>query len=203
MAIPINKEFWEQKHNEHSPWLTGTDFHSLLRQFNLTQDNFKNKKVLEIGTGHGICSRAISSIAGELYCCDISKSALTKVKDFAQQTFLTTDIAQIPAVDLAICHLVFVHCTDQEMLRIINEVTLAQGGRFMFHCSGLKNNVLTDMAKTRLVDDGSHFFRSIDATKDIIAQSNKKLVTVSDPVDILHAGWFDHQWYYVTVENNN
>lgn len=200
MIKSIGKDFWEGKHQENSNWLTGTGFESLLAQFKITKDNFTNKKVLEIGVGKASCSMEIAKLASEFYCCDISKIALDKVKDIATQTFLTTDISQAPAVDLAICHLVFVHCTDEEMLRIINGVTLTDGGRFMFHCSGLKNDTLTDRAKKELVDDGSHFFRSVSAVKDIVAQSNKQLVKVSDPVDILHAGWFDHQWYYVTVQ---
>ena len=119
----------------------------------------------------------------------------------AKEVYQTTNISQAPTVDLAISHLVFVHCTDDEMLRIINGVNLTENGRFMFQVSGLKNGILTDQAKTTLVDDGSHFFRSIEETKNIISQSNKEFVSIIGPNDILHAGWFDHEWYYITVQN--
>jgi len=199
--MAIGKDFWEGQHKANSGWITGTEFEHLLKQFELTTGDIQDKKVLEVGTGRGFCSREFSKYSSELYCCDISNAALDKVKNFARQTYQTADIAQAPQVDLAIAHLVFVHCTDDEMLRLINDINLNEGGRFMFQVSGLKNGILTDQAKTTLVDDGSHFFRSIEETKNIISQSNKEFVSIIGPNDILHAGWFDHEWYYITVQN--
>jgi predicted TPR repeat methyltransferase len=199
--MSIGKDFWEKQHKANSGWITGTEFEGLLNQFNLNLDNIKDKRVLEIGTGRGFCAQELSKYASELYCCDISESALDKVKTFATHTYQTADIAQVPAVDLAIAHLVLVHCTDDEMLRIIDGVNLVPGGCFIFQVSGLKDNILTDRAKTTLVDDGSHFFRSVEETQAIIDRSNKQFVTIIGPNDINHAGWFDHQWYYITVKN--
>jgi hypothetical protein len=45
------------------------------------------------------------------------------------------------------------------------------------------------------------FFRSVNETKNIIDRSNKQFVSVIGPNDINHAGWFDHEWYYVAVQN--
>jgi predicted TPR repeat methyltransferase len=199
--MAIGKDFWETEHRNQSGWLTGTEFHGLLNQFDLTTEDIQDRKVLEIGVGKGNCTQELSRYAEELYCCDISERGLDNVKGYATQTYQTVDIAQSPAVDLAISHLVFVHCTDDEMLRIINGVNLTENGQFMFQVSGLKDGVLTEKAKEVLVDDGSHFFRSVEETKDIISRSNKQFVSMIGPNDILHAGWFDHQWYYVTVEN--
>jgi predicted TPR repeat methyltransferase len=197
----IGKDFWEKEHKGNTGWLTGTSFESLLKQFLLNLSDIQGKKVLEIGVGRGHCTESFKEFASELYCCDISETALDKVRPLAKEVYQTINISQVPAVDLAISHLVFVHCTDDEILRIINGVNLTENGRFMFQVSGLKNGILTDKAKTTLVDDGSHFFRSIEETKNIIACSNKQFVSVVGPNDILHAGWFDHQWYYVTVQN--
>ena len=199
--MAIGKDFWEGHHQGNSGWLTGTSFDSLLRQFSLTLDDIKNKRVLEIGVGRGHCTESFGTFASELYCCDISEKGLEKVKKWAKQVFQTQDINSIPPVDLAISQLVFVHCTDEEMLRIINGVNLAEGGRFVFQVSGLKDGILTDRAKKELVDDGSHFFRSIEETQAIIDRSNKHFVSLIGPNDINHAGWFEHRWYYVTVEN--
>jgi len=173
----------------------------LLQQFALALSDIQGKKVLEIGVGRGHCTESFKEFAGELYCCDISEGALDKVRSMAKEVYQTADISQAPQVDLAISHLVFVHCTDDEMLRLINDINLNEGGRFMFQVSGLKDGILTDQAKTTLVDDGSHFFRSIEETKDIINRSNKEFVSIVGPNDILHAGWFDHEWYYITVQN--
>lgn len=199
--MAIGKDFWEKEHKGNTGWLTGTSFDSLLKQFKLSLDDIQNRRVLEIGVGRGHCSESFAHLASELYCCDISETGLEKVKKWAKQVFQTQDIASTPPVDLAISHLVLVHCTDNEMLRIINGVNLAPGGRFMFQVSGLKDGVLTDKAQKILVDDGSHFFRSVDETLAIIDRSNKQFVSLIGPDNILHAGWFDHQWYYVTVEN--
>jgi len=197
----IGKDFWETEHRGNTGWLTGTSFESLLKQFALTLSDIQGKKVLEIGVGRGHCTESFKEFAGELYCCDISEGALDKVRSMAKEVYQTADIVQAPQVDLAISHLVFVHCTDDEMLRLINDINLNEGGRFMFQVSGLKDGILTDQAKTTLVDDGSHFFRSIEETKDIINRSNKEFVSIVGPNDILHAGWFDHEWYYITVQN--
>ena len=199
--MAIGKDFWETEHRGNTGWLTGTSFESLLQQFALALSNIQGKKVLEIGVGRGHCTESFKEFAGELYCCDISEGALDKVRSMAKEVYQTADISQAPTVDLAISHLVFVHCTDNEMLRIINDINLTEGGRFMFQVSGLKDSILTDQAKTTLVDDGSHFFRSIEETKDIINRSNKEFVSIVGPNDILHAGWFDHEWYYITVQN--
>lgn len=200
--MAVGKDFWEQHHTDNSGWLTGTGFRDLLNAFGLTDADITGKRVLEIGIGKATCSPGLASLANELYCCDISEKALSKVKDIACQTYLTTDIIQAPAVDLAISHLVLLHCTDDEMLRIINAVNLTEFGRFIFQISGLKDNVLTEQVQQELVNDGSHFFRSVERTKDIIARSNKQLVSVTDPVPGVHfANWLDHEWYYVTVQN--
>lgn len=199
--MAIGKDFWEGHHKRNTGWLTGTSFTDLLKRFSLTLNDIQNKKVLEIGVGRGHCTESFSNFASELYCCDISETGLEKVKKWAKQVYQTSDINSIPPVDLAVSHLVFVHCTDDEILRIINGVNLAEGGRFIFQCSGLKNGILTDKAKEILVNDGSHFFRSPKEVEDIVSRSNKKIVKISEPTDILHAGWFDHEWYYVTVQN--
>ena len=201
MTEPIGKDFWEEEHRGNTGWLTGTHFDALLRQFGLALADVENKRVLEIGVGRGHCSESFGNFASEFYCCDISETGLDRVRKWAKQVFQTQDVNRAPPVDLAISHLVFVHCTDDEMLRLINEVNLAPSGRFMFQVSGLKDGVLTDRAKEILVDDGSHFFRSVDETRAIIDRSNKQFVSLIGPNDILHAGWFEHQWYYVTVEN--
>jgi SAM-dependent methyltransferase len=200
--MAIGKDFWEQHHRDDSGWLTGTGFENLLTAFGLVEHDIAGKQVLEIGVGKATCSTGLARLASDLYCCDISETALSKVKDLARQTYLSPDIIHIPPVDLAVSHLVFVHCSDDEMLRIINGVNLAEGGRFIFQISGLKDNILTEKVQQELVNDGSHFFRGVEQTKDIIACSNKQLVSVTDPVPgNPFADWLDHEWYYVTVQN--
>lgn len=199
--MAIGKDFWEKHHEENTGWLTGTHFEDFLRQFALTLDDVKGKRVLEIGVGRGHCTESLGTFASELYCCDISEAGLENVKKYAKQVFQTQDVNSIPPVDLAVSHLVFVHCTDDEMLRIINGVNLVDGGRFIFSFSSVIDGIISDRVQEILIDDGSHFFRSPDEVKDLIARSNKELVKISEPNRILHASWFEHDWYYVTVQN--
>jgi len=133
--VTIGQDFWEEKHKEDSAWLTGTNFDQFLQKFRLRLEDIQNRRILEIGVGHGHCTASLGNFASELYCCDISEAGLEKVKKHANQVYQTLNIGSAPPVDLAVCHLVFVHCTDEEMLRIINGVNLAEGGRFIFQCS--------------------------------------------------------------------
>ena len=119
MTEPIDKSFWETKHNSNEIWwISGTGFNTMMNQHKLAHDDFKNKKILEIGVGTGSMSAVLPKYSSEIYCCDISQSALDNVKQYATQVFLTENLKEIPLVDLAFSHLVFQHCTDEEILRI-------------------------------------------------------------------------------------
>ena len=204
MITPINQIFWETQHSKNdTTWLTGTTLAPLLSRHNLTIDVLKNKKILEIGIGLGHCSQEFVHHTDTLYCADISQTALDRVQHLATQTFLTNDIAHAPAVDLAISHLVFVHCTDAETQRIINDVNLTDDGFFSFQVSGLKNDIITEQVQQRLIDNGSHFFRGVDVMKKIIENTNKEIISITDPVygGDYFGNWLQHEWYYVRVKN--
>jgi predicted TPR repeat methyltransferase len=197
--IPIDKNFWENKHtNADRWWLTGTQFDSLLEFHDLSQEDIKNKKVLEIGVGLGICTQTLYKLADELFCADISEVALERVKPFSKLQYHTNDIKLIPSVDIAVCHLVFQHCTDLEITRIINDVNLTDAGIFSFQFASLKDNIITPTMQD-LINKGSHFFRSVDTVKKIIDQTNKELIYISEPT--WWGGKNNHEWYISKVRN--
>jgi hypothetical protein len=96
-----------------------------------------------------------------------------------------------------------VHCTDQEVERIINDVNLTDDGVFTFQVSGLKDNIITERVQAQLIDNGSHFFRGVDVTKAIVARTNKEIISITTPVygGDYFGNWLQHEWYYVQVKN--
>jgi SAM-dependent methyltransferase len=199
MIEPIDKNFWEEIHQVNEPWwLTGTQFNKLLEYHSFVEDNIKGKTVLEIGVGLGTCTAGLSNLSEKLYCCDISEIALNRVKTISAQQFLTKDLKSVPAVDIAFCHLVFQHCTDDEIKRIINDINLKDDAIFSFQFSSLKDNIITTSIQ-ELINKGSHFFRSVDIIKKLIDQTNKEFICVSDP--IWWGGKNKHEWYIAKVRN--
>jgi hypothetical protein len=197
--IPIDKNFWENKHaDEDQWWLTGTRLDSLLGFHALSQDDIKNKKVLEIGVGLGTCTQTLYKLADELFCSDISEVALERVKPFSKSQYHTNNIKLIPLVDIAICHLVFQHCTDSEVTRIINDVNLTDVGIFSFQFAAIKDNIIHDNIK-KLINDGCLFFRSVESIKKIVEKTNKEIIYISDPK--WWGGKNQHEWYSIKVRN--
>jgi SAM-dependent methyltransferase len=198
MTDPVDKSFWETKHNSNEIWwISGTGFNTMMTQHKLAHDDFKNKKILEIGVGTGSMSAVLPKYSSEIYCCDISQSALDNVKQYATQVFLTENLKEIPPVDLAFSHLVFQHCTDEEILRIINSVNLTQDGMFSFEFISLVDNVIIDKVQT-FIDNKTHFFRSLQELTLLLENSNKKIVKIDEPV--FHQKW-QFESNFVKVKN--
>lgn len=201
---PIGYDFWENKHINSDPdWLTGTDIQKLLKYYNITFNELNDKIILEIGVGLGHCSRAFKSRAKTLFCCDISQTALDHVKEYADQLFLSKDLKNILPADLAIAHLVLLHCDDTEVLRIINDVNLTSQGLFYFQFSGLQNDQILPRVKADLIDKGTHFFRNGKQMQEIINKSNKELVNMTEPAYAgeFHGDWLNHEYYFAVVKN--
>jgi hypothetical protein len=196
---PIDKTFWEDKHNIDDPyWLTGTDVGKLLKYHNIIEDDTKGKVLLEIGVGLGTCTSELQKISDKLFCCDVSEIALNRVKEFSDKQFLTNDLKLTEPVNIAICHLVFQHCTDDEITRIINDVNLTDDGIFSFQFAALKDNIISKSVQ-ELINGGSHFFRSVETIKKIVSQSNKEICFISEPK--WWGGKNQHEWYFIKVRN--
>jgi len=199
MISPIDKPFWEDKHSaDDSWWLTGTTTGSLLSYHNISNTDTHGKTVLEIGVGLGTATPDLKNISNKLFCCDISETALARVKEFSDKQFLTTDLKFADPVDIAISHLVFQHCTDTEIKRIINDVNLTDNGFFSFQFASLKNNVVTNSIQ-HMIDSGSHFFRDLETVKKIVNQTNKEIYDISEPK--WWGGKNQHEWYFIKVRN--
>jgi SAM-dependent methyltransferase len=191
------QDFWEDNHNKNDNyWLTG----SLANQiFNIHElKDVVNKRVLEIGIGLGYFTKELFLLNNQVYACDISQNALNRVKDFSK-TYLTQELKVVEPVDLAICHLVFQHCDDTEIERIINDVNLTQDGVFTFQFAYLRDDDPPNEIVTSFINNKSHYFRSLEKIKDIIERSNKKIMYISNPMHYYKPENFS--WYIIKVIN--
>jgi SAM-dependent methyltransferase len=192
---PIN--FWNEKHsNNDKYWLSGYKKDDIFYIHKLKDVN--NLKVLDIGVGLGYFTKELYDLGNEVYACDISEIALSNVKNYAK-TYLTSELKNIEPVDLAICNLVFQHCNDNEITRIINEVNLRNNGIFTFQFAFLRENEEPNEKIKNLIKNGTHFYRSLDKIIDIVEKSNKKIIQILDPIH--YYGDENCSWYIVKVVN--
>jgi hypothetical protein len=196
----IDKSFWESKHSDSDRyWLTGSSLRDIMHLHNLTIDDIKNKKMLEIGVGFGNLSIDAVNHVKELICCDISEVALTKVHPLVTKKYLTTELSKIEPVDLAVCHLVFQHCIDSEIERIINDVVLSDDGIFSFQFAFLRENEEPNENVKNLINGGSHHFRSIETITDMVNKANKEIISISEPMNYYNPENFS--WLMIKIKN--
>lgn len=201
---PIDQSFWEDKHDKtDTNWLTGSDIDRILGFYKLSPSDLSGKTVMEIGVGTGNSIKEISKLAQKTYGVDISETALDKIKSIVTGTYQSSKLKNAPKCDIIICHLVFLHCSDDEVARIINDAPLTKNGKLYFQASGLKDDVITDKVRETLIDNGSHFFRNTEEMKKIILTTNKKLTHLTEPKygGDYHGNWLQHEWYFGTIEN--
>lgn len=194
-------KFWQDQHASDTSWLTGTTFGMILDQYNLEPVHFKNKRCLEIGVGKGIVTRSLSQLADVVYGCDISEKALSKIQSVTGGTWSTQDIDKIPPVDIALCHLVFVHCDDNECERILRSINLADQGRVFCQFSCYKDpeigaNGASQKIKDLLDVGVKHFFRSADEIEAIIQSAGLEIQRTWNRYPGSFHGWEGQIWQY-------
>jgi len=188
--------FWEEKHaTKNEYWLSGYKGAEILNLHNI-DTTISNIKALDIGIGFGYLSKYFHDNHNQVFSCDISTIALEAVKGFAT-TYQTKELSKIEPVDLAVCHLVFQHCTDDEMERIIREVNLTKTGIFSFQFAFLRDGEPPNSTVQRLQKMGTHHFRSLETVKQMVERSGKKIVSISDPVHYYEPENFS--WYFVKL----
>jgi SAM-dependent methyltransferase len=173
-------QFWNNHHlNNDNFWLTGSDLSEIKYRHHIDDEMLLNKDVLEIGVGLGKMTHELSKVAKNIYASDISEVGLDRIKAIAKKTVLSKDIATLPPVDIAICHLVFQHCSDEEIQRIINDVNLKEDGIFYFQFAEYPNPISSMV--NEFIAQKNHFFRSLEQIKNIVKNTNKELIFVSPP----------------------
>lgn len=197
--------FWNDKHQtQNRHWLTGTSLGMIYRFYNIGPDDLKSRKVLEIGVGVGVITKELRQLADKLYCSDISAVALKNASQYADDTFLSQDIGQAPAVDVAICHLVLVHCDDAEVRRILSSINLTPGGKIYCQFSCLKTPDAVDTAppavKKSLTELGPHYFRAHSDIEKMIQDSGLSVSRVKEIDPGGYMGWNGQFWKLCVLE---
>jgi len=189
--------FWNNHHlNNDNFWLTGSDLSEINQWHCINDEMLSNKDVLEIGVGLGKMTHELSKVAKNIYASDISEVGLDRIKAIAKKTVLSKDIATLPPVDIAICHLVFQHCSDEEIQRIINDVNLKEDGIFYFQFAEYPNSISSQI--NEFIAQKNHFFRSLEQIKNIVKNTNKELIFVSPPY--FFGNPWHLNWYFVQVK---
>lgn len=203
MKHAMDRVFWDRHHSaSNQTWLTGSMIDAYLRFFEISREDLKDQRILEIGVGLGRASRELAKITKEFYCADISQAALDKLDDCTSHRFLTTDLKLVPPADLVICYLVTVHCNDDEVQRILNDTQLSAKGKMLVQFSGPRDDgEISERAHTEFVDNGSHHFRTRQEIQDLVSKTNKRIDRMLPSHRVNHNGWFEHDWHPVILTN--
>jgi cyclopropane fatty-acyl-phospholipid synthase-like methyltransferase len=191
--------FWEKNHVESNEyWLSSTNSAEYILDIHGIDKNISGKTILDIGIGVGNLCRYLHSKRNKMNACDISHSALDKVKSFAN-TYHTSELNRVEPVDLAISNLVFQHCNDAEIARIIKDINLKDDGIFSFQFAFLREDEIPNDNVKRLISNGTHHFRDINTIIKIVNTANKKIVDISKPIH--YYGSENFSWHIVKISN--
>jgi len=191
-----NKEFWETNHKTNNRyWLTDSepDYVYKLHDLN-TMLMILTQNILEVGVGTGRSIIRLAEIGHQVYAVDISDSALEKIKCFATAIQIHEGhVWPKNKIDIALCHLVFQHCDDNDFRYIIRKVleSLAPDGFFSFQSADAEEHKLGESCR-QFMAEGHIFFRSKDTVIKVVEEACGKIVSISE--DIVHPNEWDIVW---------
>jgi hypothetical protein len=190
--------FWDNAHfKKLKYWIDSSNSDDILTQHQIDK-NISDKLILDLGIGLGYLTKYLSK-NNKVISVDISNIILEKVKEFAYKTYNTSELLKIEPVDLAICNLVFQHCDDEEVERIIREIQLKEDGIFSFQFAFLRENEEPNDIVKQLIKNKTHYFRSLEKIKEFINKCGKKIVNISEPIH-----WYEKEnfsWLFVKISN--
>ncbi len=192
------EDFWNNAHSKKlNYWINSSNSNDILNYHNFNQ-NISDKLILDLGIGLGYLTEYLSK-NNKVISVDISDVALKKVKNIAYKTYNTSELLKIEPVDLAICNLVFQHCDDEEIERIIREIQLKDDGIFSFQFAFLRENEEPNDFVKELIKNKTHYFRSLEKIKEFVNKCGKKIVSISEPIHWRHTENFS--WLFVKISN--
>jgi 2-polyprenyl-3-methyl-5-hydroxy-6-metoxy-1,4-benzoquinol methylase len=128
-------QFWDQVHSKSQHrYLAFSGPQTVLEFHKIHEKDLDGKRVMDIGVGSGAMSKHMSSCKAQVVSVDISPVGLAAIPF---EKYLSKDIAKCAPVDIAVCHLVFQHCEDDEVKRILKEIKLKPGGFISFQAAEL------------------------------------------------------------------
>jgi Rps23 Pro-64 3,4-dihydroxylase Tpa1-like proline 4-hydroxylase len=190
--------FWNNAHSKQIKyWIDSSTANDILTQHKIDK-YISDKLILDLGIGLGYLTEYLSK-NNKVISVDISDIAFEKVKEFAYKTYNTSELLKIEPVDLAICNLVFQHCDDEEVERIIREIQLKDDGIFSFQFAFLRENEEPNDFVKQLINNKTHYFRSIEKIRDFVNKCGKKIVDISEPIH--YYGTENFSWLFVKISN--
>ncbi len=187
MMSDKNRSFWEKMHKDNSRlWLTDSDPNYVYELHSLTKDLIRSKyNILEVGVGTGRSIIRLSDMHS-VYAVDIAEEALKKVRLFAT-TIQVYDEENWPKdkIDIALCHLVFQHCNDNNFRYLIRQIleSLTPKGYFTFQSADAEKKNLNKNYK-KYVKENHMYFRSKDDVTRTVEKMGGRVLSISD--DIVH-----------------
>jgi len=188
------RDFWENQHQKKDTyWLTGSSAQNVLRYHGNPPIS---GIILDIGIGMARFMKDISK-THTIMGVDISPEAVKRGSQYGD-CFLVDQLSSVPPVDWAFCHLVFQHCSDEIVQKIIDEVPLKPGGIFSFQFAYINpGETPTDFLKTVLAQ-GQHYLRDETRMNEILTKTSKRIVKVANRVSFHHPENLSWSIYQVT-----
>jgi len=119
------KGFWEKQHlDQEVRYLSNYEGQVVWDYLMVEPYLVPNANVLNIGVGTGKCTKDLNERGVNVYAVDICEKALETVRPYVKGSWLVEDYDKMPAdlFDLAICHLVIQHMSDEAVLKQLKGV---------------------------------------------------------------------------------
>jgi len=116
------EEYWARQHEtQNVEMLADYSFKQIQNYLDLIDYTKNGIRILDIGIGTGKETIQMAKLGMEVYGLDITMKAYWTVMDVVKDFWLFEDIEQLPmdTFDLAICHLVAQHNTDENLKRLM------------------------------------------------------------------------------------
>jgi SAM-dependent methyltransferase len=201
------EQLWQKYHEEQNiRFLTGSPFGYTQTHLSIPLTFFvPGTRVLEIGVGTGLTTKALVVKGCKVTAMDICPRALETVHSFTEAQILAKDAASLPSqyFDLAFCLLVTQHMADEDILFEFPHIirSLKDSGTFFVQwaCSYLpeKNNLPAPIIGA-LLDDTSmaqERLRTKEYASNLITQCQGEVTNIHS-----HFDWPDFQCSWFTTE---
>jgi len=165
------REFWKNVHeNNYRKYLGLYPPKRVLAYHKIDPKSLVRKRVMDLGVGDGSMCAYLQAIDAEPVAIDIVEEAICNIEC---EKYLSNDIKECPPVDVAIGHLLFQHCEDDEMSRILEDIQLKPGGYISFQIADLTEDgdyYIRDRKQRTVV------FRTESQASDIIEYAGRSII---------------------------
>lgn len=201
-----NQQWWDNCHHKdaderHQWMLTGSFGPEVWKRLNIETLLKPGAKVLNIGVGKGLCTKALVDLGCKVSALDISTHALDKVQTICERTYLHSQLPEMPKnyFDVAISHLVTQHISNAALLEQLRGVIAALtpqgifGMQFLYYLGDKRFWLADDSVKEQ---NGGGVGRSLGMMEQLVYQAGGELIQAT------HLGTYPHYnvgWYSIQI----